>query len=138
MVFFFNFFSTLQCRYSLRGGDNGKLQHNPRSSLGLFNDITAMLTWMLRSKMQLTCMCHGHVFLNCLLSPSNIFFPWLDSKLVLLLHLACLMWNLSAYNTQFSINSPLPNSQLGNVEKKNVRVERKSLSMGCTWCIPNK
>lgn len=68
----FNLCCYLPCRYSLRGGGNGKLQHNPKSFLGLFNAITAMLTWMLRSKMQLTCMCHSHVVLNCLLPPSTI------------------------------------------------------------------
>ena len=61
-----NFCCYLPCRYSLRGGGNGKLQHSPKSFLGLFNAIIAMLTWMLKSKMQLTCMCYSYVFLNSL------------------------------------------------------------------------
>ena len=42
-------------RYFVKDEDSGRRPPNPRSSSEPYSVITAMLTWMLRSKMQLTC-----------------------------------------------------------------------------------
>ncbi|GER49884.1 phosphoinositide phosphatase family protein, partial [Striga asiatica] len=47
-------------RFSQREEANGQLQYSPRNLFELCKDITAMLMWMLSSKMQLICKFLGH------------------------------------------------------------------------------
>lgn len=75
MVFSCNMFL---CRFSLRGGVSGELQHSLKSFLGLFNAITAMHTWMLWNRMQLMCTCHSHAFSYSFTCLKVIFFLVLD------------------------------------------------------------
>ncbi|XP_022871029.1 uncharacterized protein LOC111390246 [Olea europaea var. sylvestris] len=42
-------------RFSLREGVSGELQPSPRNFFELYSDITAMLTWIWRSKMPSMC-----------------------------------------------------------------------------------